>query len=177
MKLSDVVAFMGHQVHVCRNREEGTLLDWMGRELRGRRVLDVAGGDGYWAGRARKRGAEAVSIDLDRRKMEYGRTLAHAPALIVREVRRGPRMGEWYQNPMETWSSWGSGSSSAPSTACFSRCSAIGQVRSAIWTPVTTGSGGLAPLSPGACGGACPVTLVRETRKSIPKSARRTVVT
>ncbi len=27
----------------------GTLLDWLGRDLRGKRVLDVAGGDGYWA--------------------------------------------------------------------------------------------------------------------------------
>lgn len=82
MKLSDVVAFMGHQVHVCRYREAGTLLDWMGGDLSGKRVLDVAGGDGYWAGRARRRGADAVSIDLMRKKMEYGRTLADAPALI-----------------------------------------------------------------------------------------------
>ncbi|MFG2002411.1 class I SAM-dependent methyltransferase [Spirillospora sp. NPDC048911] len=82
MKLSDVVAFMGHQVHVCRYREAGTLLGWMGRNLRGKRVLDVAGGDGYWAGQARKRGAHAVSIDLARKKMLYGRTLAHPPALI-----------------------------------------------------------------------------------------------
>ncbi|MFC4910486.1 class I SAM-dependent methyltransferase [Actinomadura gamaensis] len=82
MKLSDVVAFVGHQVHVCRYREAGTLLDWMGTDLRGKKVLDVAGGDGYWAGQTRKRGAFAVSIDLARGKMEYGRTLAHAPALI-----------------------------------------------------------------------------------------------
>src|SRR5687767_15567436 len=37
-----------------------------------------------------------------------------------------------------------------PISSGFSRCSAIGQVRSAIWTPVTTGSGGLTPLPPGA---------------------------
>jgi ubiquinone/menaquinone biosynthesis C-methylase UbiE len=82
MRLSDVVAFMGHQVHVCRFREAGTLLRWMGPDLRGKRVLDVAGGDGYWAGQARKRGAEAVSIDLARGKMTYGQRLAHPPALI-----------------------------------------------------------------------------------------------
>lgn len=69
-------------MHVCRYREAGTLLRWMGEDLRGKRVLDVAGGDGYWAGRAAKRGAEAVSIDLARRKMLYGRTLTHAPPLI-----------------------------------------------------------------------------------------------
>jgi SAM-dependent methyltransferase len=82
MKLNDVKAFVGHQVHVCRYREAGTLLDWMGEDLRGRRVLDVAGGDGYWAGQAVKRGAEAVSIDLARAKMRYGQTLAHAPSLV-----------------------------------------------------------------------------------------------
>ena len=82
MKLNDVKAFVGHQVHVCRYREAGTLLDWMGEDLRGKRVLDVAGGDGYWAGQAVKRGAEAVSIDLARSKMLYGRTLAFAPSLV-----------------------------------------------------------------------------------------------
>jgi ubiquinone/menaquinone biosynthesis C-methylase UbiE len=71
MKLSDVVAFMGHQVH-------------------GKRVLDVAGGDGYWAGRARRRGAQAVSIDLARGKMVYGRTLADAPALVECDALRLP---------------------------------------------------------------------------------------
>lgn len=82
MRLSDVVAFMGHQVHVCRFREAGTLLRWMGGDLRGKRVLDVAGGDGYWAGQARRRGAQAVSIDLARGKMRYGQRLATPPALI-----------------------------------------------------------------------------------------------
>ncbi|MFI0447860.1 class I SAM-dependent methyltransferase [Actinomadura sp. 6N118] len=90
MKLSDVVAFMGHQVHVCRYREAGTLLAWMGRNLGGKRVLDVAGGDGYWAGQARKRGAQAVSIDLARKKMVYGQTLAHPPALIECDALRLP---------------------------------------------------------------------------------------
>jgi ubiquinone/menaquinone biosynthesis C-methylase UbiE len=82
MKLNDAVAFVGHQVHVCRYREAGTLLRWMGDDLSGKRVLDVAGGDGYWAGQARARGAEAVSIDLARSKMVYGATLRHPPALI-----------------------------------------------------------------------------------------------
>ncbi|ACY99610.1 MULTISPECIES: class I SAM-dependent methyltransferase [Thermomonospora] len=82
MKLADAVAFFGHQVHICRFREAGTLLRWMGDDLRGKKVLDVAGGDGYWAGRARRRGALAVSLDLARSKMLYGKTLAHAPALI-----------------------------------------------------------------------------------------------
>jgi ubiquinone/menaquinone biosynthesis C-methylase UbiE len=90
MKLNDAKAFLGHQVHVCRFREAGTLLRWMGDDLRGRRVLDVAGGDGYWAGQARRRGAQAVSIDLARHKMLYGRTLRHSPALIECDALRLP---------------------------------------------------------------------------------------
>ena len=57
MRVADAVAFAGHEVHVCRYREAGTLLRWLGEDLRGQRVLDVAGGDGYWAAQARKRGA------------------------------------------------------------------------------------------------------------------------
>ncbi|WP_106237237.1 class I SAM-dependent methyltransferase [Allonocardiopsis opalescens] len=90
MRTADAVAFIGHQVHVCRFREAGTLLRWLGRDLRGLRVLDVAGGDGYWAGQARKRGARAVSIDLARSKMLRGRTLSHPPALIEGDALRLP---------------------------------------------------------------------------------------
>jgi ubiquinone/menaquinone biosynthesis C-methylase UbiE len=82
VRLNDTIAFVGHQVHVCRFREAGTLLRWLGTDLRGKRVLDVAGGDGYWAGQARKRGAHAVSIDLARSKMVYGKTLRNAPGLV-----------------------------------------------------------------------------------------------
>ena len=82
MAVADAVAFAGHQLHVCRNREAGQLLRWLGGDLRGLRVLDVAGGDGYWAGLARRRGARAVSVDLSRAKMTRGRRLAGPPALI-----------------------------------------------------------------------------------------------
>jgi SAM-dependent methyltransferase len=82
MAVADAVAFAGHQLHVCRNREAGKLLQWLGDDLRGRRVLDVAGGDGYWAGLARRRGARAVSVDLSRAKLLRGRSLASHPALI-----------------------------------------------------------------------------------------------
>ena len=50
MKVADAVAVAGHEVHVCRYREARTLLRWLGEDLRGLRVLDVAAGDGYWAG-------------------------------------------------------------------------------------------------------------------------------
>ena len=83
VKVADAVALAGHEVHVCRYREARALLRWLGPgDLRGLRVLDVAGGDGYWAGQARKRGARAVALDLATSKLHYGRGLAHAPALI-----------------------------------------------------------------------------------------------
>jgi ubiquinone/menaquinone biosynthesis C-methylase UbiE len=88
--LYDSIAFLGHQVHFCRYREAGTLLRWLGDDLRGQRVLDVAGGDGYWAAQARRRGAHAVSIDLARRKMLRGGQLSFAPALLEADALRLP---------------------------------------------------------------------------------------
>ena len=82
MKMADAVALAGHEVHVCRYREARTLLGWLGTDLDGLRVLDVAGGDGYWAGRARGRGANAVALDLAGAKLRYGRQLSAPPALI-----------------------------------------------------------------------------------------------
>lgn len=90
MRLYDAIAFVGHQVHFCRYREAGTLLRWLGDDLHGKRVLDVAGGDGYWAGQARKRGAHAVSVDLARTKMIRGRQLRSAPALLEADALRLP---------------------------------------------------------------------------------------
>src|SRR3954464_1748305 len=46
MKMADAVALAGHEVHVCRYREAHTLLRWLGGDLGGLRVLDVAGGGG-----------------------------------------------------------------------------------------------------------------------------------
>lgn len=88
--IDDIVAYAGHQVHVCRFREAHTLLRWLGSDLRGQVVLDVAGGDGYWAGQARRRGAHAVSVDLARHKMLRGRRLRHAPALLEADALRLP---------------------------------------------------------------------------------------
>jgi ubiquinone/menaquinone biosynthesis C-methylase UbiE len=86
VKVADAVALAGHEVHVCRYREARTLLRWLGpgigADLARLRVLDVAGGDGYWAGQARKRGARAVALDLDGAKLSRGSHLANAPALI-----------------------------------------------------------------------------------------------
>jgi SAM-dependent methyltransferase len=90
MRFSNAIAFAGHQIHFCRYREAGTLMRWLGDDLRGQRVLDVAGGDGYWAGLARKRGAHAVSIDLARSKMIFGRRLSYAPALLEADALRLP---------------------------------------------------------------------------------------
>ena len=90
MKVTDAVAFAGHQVHVCRWREAGTLLRWLGPDLSGLRVLDVAGGDGYWAGQARRRGARAVAIDIAAGKLRRGRELASAPSLVLGDALRLP---------------------------------------------------------------------------------------
>ncbi|HCU96543.1 MAG TPA: SAM-dependent methyltransferase [Actinobacteria bacterium] len=90
MRIYDAIAFVGHQVHFCRYREAGTLLRWLGNDLRGQRVLDVAGGDGYWAAQARKRGAHAISIDLARTKMNRGGQLRFAPALLEADALRLP---------------------------------------------------------------------------------------
>jgi len=90
MKVTNAVAFTGHQVHVCRWREAGTLLRWLGPDLRGVRVLDVAGGDGYWAGQARRRGAHAVAVDIAGAKLRRGRELASAPSLVLGDALRLP---------------------------------------------------------------------------------------
>jgi SAM-dependent methyltransferase len=90
MPVNDVIAFVGHQVHYCRYREAGTLLRWLGSDLRGKRVLDVAGGDGYWASQARKRGADAVSVDLSRKKMIFGKRLGNVPVLLEADALRLP---------------------------------------------------------------------------------------
>lgn len=87
--LDDAVAYVGHQVHVMRRREVGTLLSWPG-DLAGRRLLDVAGGDGYWAGQAAKRGAQAVCLDLARNKLEFGRKLRTQPGLVEGDALRLP---------------------------------------------------------------------------------------
>ena len=90
MKVADAVAYVGHEVHVCRYREARTLLNWLGPDLRGLRVLDVAGGDGYWAAQARGRGARAVALDLAADKLRRGAGLAAPPALIRGDALRLP---------------------------------------------------------------------------------------
>jgi ubiquinone/menaquinone biosynthesis C-methylase UbiE len=78
----DVAAFVGHRIHLCRAREVGRLLSWAG-DLRGARLLDVAGGDGYWASVAQARGAEAFSVDLDQVKARRGSRLRARPGLVL----------------------------------------------------------------------------------------------
>jgi SAM-dependent methyltransferase len=90
MKLADAVAFAGHEVHVCRYREARGLLRWLGDDLRGLRVLDVAGGDGYWAAQARRRGAWAVALDLDGGKLNRGAQLTDPPGLVRGDALRLP---------------------------------------------------------------------------------------
>ena len=35
MRFSNAIAFAGHQIHFCRYREAGTLMRWLGDDLRG----------------------------------------------------------------------------------------------------------------------------------------------
>lgn len=79
--LIDAVAYVGHKVHVLRAREVGRLLEWAG-DLRGKRLLDVAGGDGWWAAQATKRGADATCLDLARDKLTRGKQLKVSPHLV-----------------------------------------------------------------------------------------------
>jgi len=82
VKVAVAVAVAGHEVHVCRYREARTLLRWLGSEhgdLRGLRVLDVAAGDGDWAVQTRKRGAQAVALDLAGSKLSRGSRLSARP--------------------------------------------------------------------------------------------------
>src|ERR1700722_14024936 len=83
MKVADAVAFAGHEVHVCRYREARTLLRWLGPDLRGLRVLDVAGGGGDWGAPGRPRGAWGGARDIPDAKLRWGHQLA-APAALVR---------------------------------------------------------------------------------------------
>ncbi len=87
--IADTIAHVGHQVHVCRVLEARPLLRWLG-PLRGKRVLDVAGGDGYWAGQARRRGATAVCLDIAGHKLVRGRGYASAPMLVQGDALRLP---------------------------------------------------------------------------------------
>jgi ubiquinone/menaquinone biosynthesis C-methylase UbiE len=89
-RVADLVAFAGHEVHVCRFREARTLLRWLGGDLRGLRVLDVAGGDGYWAAQARRRGAWAVALDISAAKLRRGGTLSVAPGRVLGDALRLP---------------------------------------------------------------------------------------
>lgn len=84
--LRDIVAFIGHEVHICRSREMRTLRRWLGGRADGRRIVDVGGGDGYWASRVRGAGSTAVAVDLDAGKLAWGRRLRGAPLLVASDA-------------------------------------------------------------------------------------------
>src|SRR5688572_11251777 len=89
MKAIDVVGYLGHRVHIARSRETRMLFGWLG-ELEGRSLLDVGGGDGYWASRAQLKGASAVSLDIDPRRTERGRRYSERPQLVRGDALRLP---------------------------------------------------------------------------------------
>lgn len=81
-RTNEIKAFVGHRVHLVRSREVPRLLDWLDEDLRTARVLDVAGGDGYWAGLLRTRAELVVSLDVARHKLSFGSQLRRAPSLV-----------------------------------------------------------------------------------------------
>lgn len=87
--LVDAVAYVGHKIHVLRSREVGQLMAWAG-DLRGKRVLDVAGGDGWWAARATKAGASATCLDIAGAKLARGASLKVSPHLVEADALRMP---------------------------------------------------------------------------------------
>jgi len=56
-----------------RDTMRATLLGWLPRDLRGKRVLDAGCGTGALAMEAARRGAEVVAIDLSRTLIDLGR--------------------------------------------------------------------------------------------------------
>jgi len=86
----DAIGFVGHRVHILREREVSTLLRWAGEELRGGRLLDLAGGDGYWARHAARLGARAVSLDISMTKSVRGQRYSDPPGLVVGDALRLP---------------------------------------------------------------------------------------
>lgn len=60
-------------VRAGRDRMRGTLLAWLGDDLRGRRILDAGCGTGALALEAARRGAEVVGIDVSPSLVEIAR--------------------------------------------------------------------------------------------------------
>lgn len=86
---SSAIGYVGHRVHVVRRREASWLVDSLG-DIAGKTILDVAGGDGYWAAQVARRGAHAVAIDLAMDKLRRGRTLPAPPGLVRGDALRLP---------------------------------------------------------------------------------------
>jgi ubiquinone/menaquinone biosynthesis C-methylase UbiE len=86
---TSVVAYVGHQVHIVRRREAGWLIDALG-DVTGKKIVDVAGGDGYWAAQLGKAGAQATAIDIAEDKLRRGRQLAQPPGLVKGDALRLP---------------------------------------------------------------------------------------
>ena len=83
MTVTDEVAtFIGHRLHLVRSREVPRLIEWLGPNLADARILDVAGGDGFWGSTLVSKGASVTSIDIARHKLVRGRRLRFAPALV-----------------------------------------------------------------------------------------------
>jgi SAM-dependent methyltransferase len=88
--VDELVMFAGHQVHLVRSREVPRLLGWLGRDLARARVLDLAGGDGFWGGKLARQGAFVVNLDIARNKLLRGLRLRSSPSQVQGDALRLP---------------------------------------------------------------------------------------
>jgi magnesium-protoporphyrin O-methyltransferase len=65
-------------VRAGRDRMRSTMLDWMGADLTGMRILDAGCGTGALSMEAAKRGADVVAIDIAATLVDHARQRAHS---------------------------------------------------------------------------------------------------
>ncbi|MGQ0832706.1 MAG: class I SAM-dependent methyltransferase [Microthrixaceae bacterium] len=88
-RIAHLVNILGHEVHVVRRREVGWLYEAIG-DPSGMRILDIAGGDGYWAWKLQGRGATVMAVDFNLGKLQRGRQLPQPPAVVMGDAQQLP---------------------------------------------------------------------------------------
>jgi len=88
-RLEHAINIFGHEVHLVRRREVRWLTRALG-DLRGRKIADIAGGDGYWAWKLERGGAHVTAIDFDLGKLQRGRRLPDPPDVVMGDAERLP---------------------------------------------------------------------------------------
>jgi ubiquinone/menaquinone biosynthesis C-methylase UbiE len=65
-------------------------MQWLPNATTGTRVLDLAGGDGYWARPLVARRCHVVNLDISRHKLTRGATAVNAPTFVQGDALRLP---------------------------------------------------------------------------------------